>query len=111
MGATNSLALDFSVKQARAFRLLETSPTVTQLLYGGAAGGGKSWLGCNWQIYRRLAYPGTRGAIGRDELKKIKRTTLKTLLDCWNEFWRYSGVSMKFNEQNGSIVFSNGSLS
>ena len=109
MGATNDLALDFSVKQARAFRLLEASPTVTQLLYGGAAGGGKSWFGCNWQIYRRLKYPGTRGAIGRDELKKLKRTTLKTLLDCWRDFWRYSGVTIRFNEQNAAISFSNGS--
>lgn len=109
MGATNDLALDFSVKQARAFRLLEASPTVTQLLYGGAAGGGKSWFGCNWQIYRRLKYPGTRGAIGRDELKKLKRTTLKTFLDCWGEFWQYSGATIRFNEQNGAISFSNGS--
>ena len=109
MGASKELSLNFSVKQARAMRMLETSPAVTQLLYGGAAGGGKSWFGCNWQIYRRLKYPGTRGAIGRDELKKLKRTTLKTFVDCWNDFWRYSGETMRYNEQSGAITFSNGS--
>jgi len=106
---TNDLHLNFSAKQAKTIRLLETSPTVTQVLYGGAAGGGKSWLGCNWQIYRRLQYPGTRGAIGRDELKKLKRTTLKTFLDCWLSFWQHSGVTMRYNEQSGAITFSNGS--
>ena len=111
MGATNKLSIRLSAKQARAWRLLETSAEVTEVLYGGAAGGGKSWMGCMWQIYRRINFPGTRGAIGRDELKKLKRTTLKTFLDCWNDFWRYNpeGVTVRYNEQNGAIVFSNGS--
>lgn len=91
--------------------MLEQSPTITEVLYGGAAGGGKSWFGCMWQIRRRLDYPGTRGAIGRDELKKLKRTTLKTFADCWNDFWRYNreGVTIRYNEQSGAIHFSNGS--
>lgn len=107
----NEIRLRFSVKQARALRLLEQSQDVTELLYGGAAGGGKSWFGCMWQIHRRINYPGTRGAIGRDELKKLKRTTLKTFIDCWNGFWRFNadGVTVKYNDQNGAIGFSNGS--
>lgn len=112
MGTTNETAgLRLSKKQGRAWRLLEDSPTVTEVLYGGAAGGGKSWFGCNWQIYRRLGYPNTRGAIGRDELKRLKRTTLRTLFDCWTEFWAFNEqrVTMRYNEQSGSIQFSNGS--
>lgn len=113
MGAKNdnSLRIRLSQKQGKAWRLLEESPDVTEVLYGGAAGGGKSWFGCMWQIHRRINYPGTRGAIGRDELKKLKRTTLKTFVDCWNTFWRFNqqGVTCKHNEQNGSISFSNGS--
>ena len=112
MGTTNETAgLRLSKKQARAWRLLESSPVVTEVLYGGAAGGGKSWFGCNWQIYRRLEYPNTRGAIGRDELKRLKRTTLRTLFDCWTAFWSFNEqrVTMRYNEQSGSIQFSNGS--
>ena len=112
MGASNDLlTIRLSEKQGAAWRMLEQSTTVTQLLYGGAAGGGKSWLGCMWQIYRRINYPNTRGAIGRDELKKLKRTTLKTLLDCWSGFWVFNrdGVTLKYNEQNSAITFSNGS--
>ena len=112
MGTTNETAgLRLSKKQGRAWRLLESSPVVTEVLYGGAAGGGKSWFGCNWQIYRRLEYPNTRGAIGRDELKRLKRTTLRTLFDCWTAFWSFNEqrVTMRYNEQSGSIQFSNGS--
>lgn len=112
MGATKETAsLRLSKKQARAWRILEGSPTVTEVLYGGAAGGGKSWFGCNWQIHRRIEYPGTRGAIGRDELKRLKRTTLQTFFDCWKDFWRFNEdrVTMRYNEQSGSVQFSNGS--
>lgn len=103
------IPLRLSDKQHDALDILELSPVVTELLYGGAAGGGKTWLGCNWQIYRRINFPGTRGAIGRDELKKLKRTTLRTFLDCWAETWVWTGIGMKMNEQNSTIIFSNGS--
>lgn len=103
--------IKLSKKQTRAFNLLEYSPTVTELMYGGAAGGGKTWFGCTWQIYRRLKYPGTRGAIGRDQLKRLKRTTLATFLDCWNTIWinNPEGVQMTYAQQAGAIRFSNGS--
>lgn len=106
MGAIN---VNFSRKQGRAFLLLEQSPDVTEVLYGGAAGGGKTWFGCMWQIFRRMSYPGTRGAIGRKELKRLKRTTLKTFFDCWKECWQYNadGVTISYNESAGAIRFSN----
>lgn len=110
MGATtDEIKISLSAKQGKAWTLLEESPEVTQILYGGAAGGGKSWLGCNWQIYRRLAYPGTRGAIGRDELRRLKRTTIKTLLEVWETYWKHTGVTMRYSEHSGAIQFSNGS--
>jgi hypothetical protein len=108
-GEADKIELKLSPKQTIAWDTLEESSDITQLLYGGAAGGGKSWLGCNWQLYRRLAYPGTRGAIGRDELKKLKRTTLRTLIDAWADTWRFYGVKMSINEVNSVIKFSNGS--
>ena len=108
---TEEIHLNFSAKQGRAFSLLESSRVVNEVLYGGAAGGGKSWLGCTWQIFRRISYPGTRGAIGRDELKKLKRTTLKTFMDCWASTWCFNRerVTLSYNEQAGAIRFSNGS--
>lgn len=100
-----------SEKQNIAWSLLEKSPTVTEVLYGGAAGGGKSWFGCLWQIFRRVAYPGTRGAIGRSELKNLKRTTLKTFNDIWEEYGQFNpaGVTCHYDAQNNMYKFSNGS--
>lgn len=102
---------DLSARQAVAWELLEESETITEVLYGGAAGGGKSWLGCLWQMYRRCRFPNTRGAIGRAELKRLRMTTLKTFDDLWSEFGRYNpaGVSVKFNAQTMTYQFSNGS--
>lgn len=102
---------DLSERQGIAWDLLEDSHQVTELLYGGAAGGGKSWLGCLWQIYRRCRYPGTRGAIGRAELKRLRLTTLKTFDDLWSEYGQFNpaGVTMKFNAQKMTYEFSNSS--
>lgn len=105
----SDLRIRLSKKQAIAWKALEASGEVTEVFYGGAAGGGKSWLGCNWQIYRRLKYPGTRGALCRDELKKLKLTTLNTFNDAWGAIWRHSGVGMSVNQMNGVIRFTNGS--
>ena len=41
-------------------------------LIGGGAGGGKTALGCYWQLKQRLKYPNTRGLIGRAVLKTLK---------------------------------------
>lgn len=102
---------DLSDRQTVAWELLEDSPTVTEVLYGGAAGGGKSWLGCLWQMHRRCRYAGTRGAIGRAELKRLRMTTLQTFNDLWTEFGQFNpaGVGMKFNAQRMAYEFTNGS--
>lgn len=102
---------DLSGRQTIAWELLEESRDITELLYGGAAGGGKSWLGCLWQMHRRCRYDGTRGAIGRAELKRLRLTTLKTFDDLWTEYGQFNpaGVKMKFNAQKMTYEFSNGS--
>ncbi len=103
--------LIFSPKQEICLQHLEGDDTVTEVFYGGAAGGGKTWLGCHWQIARRLEYPGTRGCLGRLELKNLKRTTLNTFNDVWREFYANNpkGITQKLNSQDGIIYFSNGS--
>ena len=56
--------MELTRKQTKALDLLENNFT-NELLFGGAAGGGKSLIGCYWQLKTRLKYAGTRGLIGR----------------------------------------------
>lgn len=76
-------------------------------LFGGAAGGGKSWLGCEWIASMCLNYPGVRYFMGRNELKSLKETTVKTFFKMGKhhdiqDYYRYY-------EHYSAIKFHNGS--
>jgi hypothetical protein len=94
-------------KQTEAWDCFE-SPEVTELGYGGAAGGGKTRLGCYLGITIAEKYPGSRGAIGRKELKTLRLTTLSELFLIFNELG-YKQNDYVYNAQDSIIKFSNGS--
>lgn len=96
-------------KQSKALRFLEDDIT-TEVEYGGAAGGGKSVLGCYWQLKRRLRYPGTRGLIGRSQLKTLKETTLQSFFEVCELQSLKPGLHFKYNQQSNIINFPNRSL-
>lgn len=95
-------------KQSDAFDAYQ-SEKITELGYGGAAGGGKTRLGCYLAIYIAEAYPRSRGAIGRKELKTLRQTTLATLFEVFNELGYKGDKDFKYNAQDSKITFSNGS--
>src|SRR5690625_2035838 len=102
----------WSEKQAEVLTYLESKHyrNVRQVLFGGAAGPGKTFLGCMWQIARRLAHPGTRGFLGRKELKQLNLTTFRTFMRCWNTYsHNKQPASIKLNGQESVVYFSNGS--
>lgn len=77
-----------SVRQQRAFQILD-DPTVTAVLYGGAKGGGKSVFGCIWLFIKALAvldkfklrpskYPLPLAFMGRKQSVDFNDTTLET---------------------------------
>ena len=109
MGA-NRIHIDLSYKQGLAWQALQEDATVEELFYGGAAGSGKSRLGCDWQIYRRLMYPGTRGLIGRKQFSDLMTTTWKTFQERWEEVWRFNDMGITWRKGGENEIFwSNGS--
>ena len=89
-----------SPKQFQAWQYL-TDHVTTELGYGGAAHGGKSWLGCEWLTDMCLAYPGTGWLLGRKELLNLKRTTLLTLF----KVFAHHGLEANRTFANDSQIF------
>lgn len=95
-------------KQTKALDALE-SPDINEVIFGGGAGGAKSFLGCYWLAKMCLKYPGTRWVMGRAVLKTLKETTLNSFFEVCRMQGLVSGVHYKFNAQSNIISFPNGS--
>jgi len=103
------ITLNPSSKQHEAYLKLNDAIT-KEVLYGGAAGGGKSWLGCEWLIINCLLYQKTKLFIGREELKRLRSSTFQTLLKVRQhhgmaqDYWRYQGQDNFIEFPNGSRI-------
>lgn len=100
--------ISLSAKQTIAWEFLEDKVT-NEILYGGGAGGGKSYLGCIWHIYRRTTFAGSRGLIGRAKISNLEQSTLVTLFKVANSMGYRQGVHFNYNSQKHTINWSNGS--
>lgn len=78
-----------------------------EILYGGAAGGGKSALDCLHLIEKSQKYPGSRWLMGRSKLKTLKETTLNTFFELSSKL--KISDQYKFNAQENIIHWKNGS--
>jgi len=103
----NTAIINLLPKQVLAWNYWEDA-TTTELGYGGAAGGGKTRLGCYLLITACEMHPGTRWVIGRKELKTLRLTTLTTLFEIFAEMG-YQEKDYKYDIQQGLITFGNGS--
>lgn len=98
--------MELLIKQEYATYYLNDKET-NEVLYGGAAGGGKSAYGCLWLISMCQTYEGSRWLMGRSKLKTLKETTLNTFFELASEL----NISDEFNynAQSNVIYFKNGS--
>jgi phage terminase large subunit len=95
-------------RQSQAWKNL-TDDKTNIVLFGGSAGGGKSWLGCLWITTLCLNHQGIRCLIGRSVLTQLKLTTLNTLFDLLGTMGFKSGQHFNFNGQSNVLSFYNGS--
>ncbi|MFM2204485.1 MAG: Flavobacterium phage 11b [Bacteroidota bacterium] len=94
------------IKQEHAVYYLKDKVT-KEVLYGGAAGGGKSALGVLWLIEQCQSYPKTRWLMGRSKLKTLKETTLNTFFELTSKLKLSNDYN--YNSQTGVITWNNGS--
>ncbi len=91
-------------KQMIAYEFLTDNKTI-EVVYGGGARGGKSYLGCAWIIQSCFEYPESRWLIGRSRLKDLKRTTFKTFMKILSELGLEKGKDWQYNGQTDTLIF------
>ena len=96
---------ELTEKQQKALGFLHPKNPVKFPFYGGAAGGGKTWLGCFWLMSMCWRFPETRWFIGRDSLKDSRESVLVT----WHKVSKAYGFEGKWKSRDNEIVFNNGS--
>lgn len=97
-----------SETQSLSFQILD-DPQYTDVLFGGSAGGAKSFFVCMWAVFQCRNYEGIAIGLGRKELKRLKRTTLVTLLSKVHPLLGIHEWDYKYNAQEGYIEYINGS--
>ena len=105
-------------RQVQALAIIN-DPTTKEFLYGGAAGGGKTWLGCFWFWYMCRKYPRTNYVLARRQLKDLTNKTMASFFKVCqalegrgnskynpDRFWRYNDRDKKITHlRNGSQIF------
>lgn len=94
-------------KQAECYRYLRDNRT-NYIFYGGAAGGGKSWLGCEWLMQCCHYIPTSRWFVGRNNILDTKGSVLVTFgkVAKAHKYTAYRFVDTGIKFDNGSeIVF------
>lgn len=82
--------------------------TTRFIVFGGGAGGGKSWAGCEMILTGCYFYPGSSWFLARNELKRLMNTTYKT----FKKVCKHHNIpdsDWKLDGQYNIIYFKNGS--
>jgi hypothetical protein len=86
-------------------------PQITDIVYGGAKGGAKSYTGASLIFGDALMYPGTHYFIARDSLTDLRKYTIPTIYEVFKnwglpiDYLTYNGQDNFFKLYNESKVF------
>ncbi len=96
----DSISLKITEKQADFIR-----STARETLYGGAAGGGKSYGQVIDAFLYALKYPKSKQIIFRKTFPELEKSILRTMFDVYPRgIYRYHATSHTFTFLNGSII-------
>lgn len=95
-----------TLKQHELFERFNDT-TTTEILFGGSAGGGKSYGLCLLMILKCLEFPGIRVGLARNQLTILKKTTLVSFQEVVDSLNIKSLI--KINQMDGIVKFTNGS--
>jgi len=108
------MELSFTTKNQKQVEAVEywIDDTTEEILYGGAKGGGKSYLGASLIFGDALIYPDTHYYIARKELIDLRKFTVPTIHEVFKnwgievkDYAVFNGQDNVFNLTNGSKVF------
>jgi len=98
--------ISLTKKQSIAWKYL-TDDVTNVINFGGAASGGKSFLGCLFVTTMCLRYSGVRYLIGRTVLQQLRLTTLNTLFEVFSLMKLKPSEHYNYNGQTNVITFYN----
>lgn len=99
--------LELNPKQTIAWGYL-TRPKyadIRDIGYGGAAGGGKSYLGASWLIHMATTHPNTKWVAGRKKITDLTSTVTKKFFEVLKDLGYKQDVDYEFNVKNRLFKF------
>lgn len=103
------ITLKPTLKQHQAWEAWN-APNIDDVVYGGAAGGGKSWWISEALMTSALRWPNTRYFLGRRELKTLMQTTFVTMTQKVFPLHKLeNGKHWNFNANRNELYLYNGS--
>lgn len=95
-------------KQHLAWQKLQDK-TTRSVVFGGAAGGGKTHLGCEWLLTSSIFYPGIHSFIARNSLKDLRESTVISWYKVLQHHKVKADPNFKYNGQDYYFKFYNDS--
>ena len=85
---------------------------ITEIIYGGSKGSAKSFTGCKLIFHDALVYDGTFYFIARKKLNDLRKFTIPSIYECFQDwglepqdYMTYNGQDSYFQLKNGSRVY------